>query len=60
MFHFLLTVDERKYGIELSEIWRDFGRLVLAEKLLDLAKKAKVDKKRNNWCFKMYFTIEYM
>ncbi|XP_052719808.1 uncharacterized protein LOC128191665 [Crassostrea angulata] len=41
LFHFLLTVDERKYGIELSEIWRDFGRLVLAEKLLDLAQKAK-------------------
>lgn len=36
LFYFLFIVDEWKYGIELLEIWRDFGRFVLVEKLLDL------------------------
>lgn len=42
LFHFLLSINPKKYGVEPSDAWQDFGRLVLAEKQLELAKKAQV------------------
>nr|XP_034300343.1 uncharacterized protein LOC105333281 isoform X1 [Crassostrea gigas] len=41
LFNFLLSFNRKKYGVEPSDAWRDFGRLVLAEKQLDLARKAQ-------------------
>lgn len=41
LFHFLLSINPKEYGVEPSGAWRDFGKLVLAEKQLELAKKAQ-------------------
>lgn len=38
LFHFLLSINPKEYGVEPSDAWRDFGRLVLTEKQLELAK----------------------
>ncbi|XP_062574366.1 ESF1 homolog [Saccostrea cucullata] len=40
LFHFLLTIDMKKYGVKPEDAWRDFGRCILAEKQLDLARRA--------------------
>ncbi|XP_061165407.1 uncharacterized protein LOC133174327 [Saccostrea echinata] len=40
LFTFLLSIDMKKYGVKPADAWRDFGRCILAEKQLDLARRA--------------------
>ncbi|XP_056012440.1 uncharacterized protein LOC125679542 isoform X2 [Ostrea edulis] len=37
---FLETIDMKKFGVDPREAWRDYGRCILAEKQLDLARRA--------------------
>ncbi|XP_056012439.1 enolase-phosphatase E1-like isoform X2 [Ostrea edulis] len=37
---FLETINMKKFGVDPREAWRDYGRCILAEKQLDLARRA--------------------
>ena len=42
LYHFLCKVDMTKCGVDPAQAWNDYGRLTLAEKQLDLAKRTRV------------------
>nr|XP_022323447.1 uncharacterized protein LOC111124659 isoform X2 [Crassostrea virginica] len=41
LYHFLCKVDMTKCGVDPAQAWNDYGRLTLAEKQLDLARRAR-------------------
>ena len=42
LYHFLCKVDMAKCGVDPAQAWNDYGRLTLAERQLDLARRARV------------------
>ncbi|XP_022323444.2 uncharacterized protein LOC111124658 isoform X2 [Crassostrea virginica] len=41
LYHFLCKVDMTKCGVDPAQAWNDYGRLTLAERQLDLARRAR-------------------
>ncbi|XP_078326226.1 uncharacterized protein LOC111124659 [Crassostrea virginica] len=41
LYHFLRKIDMTKCGVDPAQAWNDYGRLTLAEKQLDLARRAR-------------------